>query len=211
MSAPIKYPRTPHLPWSPGATNDDRVLSSVDHFEGKEVVITEKYDGEAFSLYSNYCHPRSTTYSPHPSRDWVRKFHGQIRHEIPEGWRICGENLFAKHSLFYTNLRSYFYAYSIWTDQNMALSWDETVEYCSLLGITPVSVLYRGLFDETYIRDTFTRTINFDVVEGYVVRLASSFAFEDFPQAVAKYVRKGHVQTDEHWMYQPIIPNLLKK
>ena len=37
-----KYPRTLHLPWSEGATNDDKILKSVEHFEGKQVVITEK-------------------------------------------------------------------------------------------------------------------------------------------------------------------------
>ena len=208
---PIKYPRTPHLPWSPGATSDDKMLSSVDHFVGKEVVISVKYDGEAFSLYRDYCHPRSVNYSPHPSRDWIRQFHAQIKHNIPEGWRVCGENCFARHSLAYTDLPSYFLAFSIWTDQNMALSWDETIEYCLLLGITPVRVLYRDVFKEDYIRDKFTRTIDFNTTEGYVIRLASSFAFKDFSTSVAKYVRKHHVQTDEHWMYQPVIPNLLRE
>lgn len=42
----IKYPRTFHLPWSLGATSDDKVLKNVDHFEGTCVVITEKMDGE---------------------------------------------------------------------------------------------------------------------------------------------------------------------
>jgi hypothetical protein len=42
----IKYPRTLHLPWSPGLTNDDRQLKSTEHFEGREVVVTVKMDGE---------------------------------------------------------------------------------------------------------------------------------------------------------------------
>jgi len=36
-----KYPRTFHLPWSEGATSDDKTLDNVDHFEGKRVIITE--------------------------------------------------------------------------------------------------------------------------------------------------------------------------
>ena len=36
-------------------------------------------------------------------------------------------------------------------------------------------------------------------VEGFVVRNVDSFAYEDFSKNVAKYVRKNHVQTDEHW------------
>jgi hypothetical protein len=35
----VRYPRTYHLPWSPGATDDDRVLPDVRHFEGQEVVV----------------------------------------------------------------------------------------------------------------------------------------------------------------------------
>ena len=42
MSNFIKYPRTPHLPWSLGRTSDDKVLSSVSHFLGENVVVTEK-------------------------------------------------------------------------------------------------------------------------------------------------------------------------
>ena len=32
----VKYPRTFHLPWSPGATSDDRIMDDAD--EGKSVV-----------------------------------------------------------------------------------------------------------------------------------------------------------------------------
>lgn len=42
----IKYPRTYHLPTSPGVTDDDRVLESYAGFEGQEIVVTEKMDGE---------------------------------------------------------------------------------------------------------------------------------------------------------------------
>ncbi len=39
-----KYPRTPHLPWSPGGTRDDRRLASVSRLLDQELVITEKLD-----------------------------------------------------------------------------------------------------------------------------------------------------------------------
>ena len=45
--------------------------------------------------------------------------------------------------------------------------------------------------------------------EGYVVRLHDEFKFVDFNKSVCKFVRKGHVQTDEHWMHREIIPNKL--
>ena len=48
-------------------------------------------------------------------------------------------------------------------------------------------------------------------MEGYVVRLAGRFAYADFARSVAKWVRSGHVQTDQHWMYAEIIPNQLQQ
>ncbi len=43
-----KYPRTYHLPYSPGATSDDKKLSSnwFENYKGRQIIITEKLDGE---------------------------------------------------------------------------------------------------------------------------------------------------------------------
>lgn len=41
-----KYPRTPHLPWSGTISDDDKKLDSVKSFIGREVIVTEKLDGE---------------------------------------------------------------------------------------------------------------------------------------------------------------------
>lgn len=206
----IKYPRTPHLPWSPGATSDDKLLTSVDHFKGKLVVITEKMDGENVTCYRDYLHTRSLNYSPHPSRDWIRRYHARIKNEIPDGWRICGENLFAKHSIGYVNLDSYFLGFSIWDAENRALSWQETLEWFELLGIRPVPELYRGPFSRKEC-DHLNRVVSGqDGIEGYVVRLEESFHYSLFKESVAKYVRANHVRTESHWMTQVVVKNLLK-
>jgi RNA ligase len=94
-----KYPRTPHLPWSPGASEDDVKLDGCLKFQGREVVVTEKMDGENTSLYRNGLHARSLDSRHHPSRDWIKAWHGGIAHHIPEGWRLCGENVYARHSI----------------------------------------------------------------------------------------------------------------
>ena len=67
-------------------------------------------------------------------------------------------------------------------------------------------VLYEGLWDEAIIRDLILDT---EKQEGYVVRLAESFAYRDFSSSLAKWVRKGHVQTDQHWMFAEVVPNRL--
>jgi len=53
-----KYPKTVHLPNSPGTT-DDKKLDSVDHFEDRIVVVTEKLDGECTTLTPEKWHARS--------------------------------------------------------------------------------------------------------------------------------------------------------
>lgn len=208
-----KYPRTLHLPWSPGATSDDKILPNTDCFKGKRVIITEKMDGENSTLAQDYYHARSLDSRDHPSRSWIKAFHASIAHEIPEGWRICGENLFAQHSIKYDNLRSYFYCFSIW-DNDRCLSWEDTVDYCELLGVEMVPVLHKPFIWDNigspyWLSDP--DVLNLDTVkqEGYVVRNADSFYLDDFSKNVAKWVRGGHVQTDEHWMHQAIIPNNL--
>lgn len=205
----VKYPRTHHMPFSPGATNDDKVLKSLDHFAAREVVITIKKDGENTSLYTDGFHARSIDSRHHPSRDWLARFHSQFAHDIPEGYRICGENLYARHSIAYDALPSYFMGFSVWTPENVALSWDDTQEFFDLLGITSVPVLYRGVFDEKVLRDLIAG-LDLTKEEGVVMRVADSFHYDDFKMSLAKWVRPAHVQSGDHWMHQSVIPNGLK-
>lgn len=204
----MKYPKTAHLQWSLSLTSDDKRLKDVTCFEGKEVVVTEKMDGENTSMYCDGIHARSLDGRDHISRSWVKQLHASIANEIPVGWRICGENLFARHSVGYDSLKSYFYAFSVWNEKNECLSWDDTVEWCNLLGLETVPVLGRWfLFDKAVIRGI---SIDPSVCEGYVLRNASSFHFNEFRSNVAKFVRKDHVQTDAHWMLSKIVPNGVK-
>ncbi len=202
----FKYPRTYHLPFSLGATSDDKMLKDTYCFEGSEVVVTEKMDGENTTIYSDAFHARSLDSRHHPSRNWIAKIQGEIGYKVPTGWRICGENLYAKHSISYKDLPSYFLAFSVWSEDNICQDWDFTVEFLKELGLHHPKVLYRGIYDEAVLIK-LAKSLNLDVQEGFVVRLAKEFAYEDFSKSVAKFVRKGHVQTDEHWMHKEIIPN----
>lgn len=199
-----KYPRTRHLPWSPGTSQDDVVAEQLTAFVGQRVIVTEKMDGENTTLYRDHMHARSLDSRHHPSRDWIKALHGSIAHELPEGWRICGENLYARHSLGYAALPSYFMLFSVWDADNRCLDWDSTVEWAALLGLETVPVLYDGEFD---LESLMALEVDTERSEGYVVRLASSFAYAAFGESVAKWVRAGHVQTDQHWMHQAVVPN----
>jgi len=204
----FKYPRTYHLPFSLGATSDDKILKSTEHLEGKQVVITEKLDGENTTLYNDYYHARSIDSKDHPSRHYVKQLHSQIKREIPDGWRIVGENLFAQHSIAYDELPDYFMVFAIFNDKNECLSWSETKEYCELLGLHTVPELYVGKYDEKVIKNLYTGKSKYGKSgEGFVIRLAGKFRYEDFSKSVAKFVRENHVQTDEHWMNKEIVKN----
>ena len=201
-----KYPRTPHLPSSPGTTSDDKKLKGTDHLRGKEVVVTVKMDGENSTLYRDGAHARSLDGKKHPSRNWLAAFHAGFAHDIPEGWRVCGESLFAQHSIAYDALPSYFMGFSAWNEKNKCLSWDDTIAFFNVLGIEPVQLIYRGEFDDKRIAD-LVASLDLEKQEGIVVRLAQSFSYEDFGVSIAKWVRQGHVQTDKHWMHQAVVAN----
>lgn len=205
----VKYPRTYHLPWSPGTTSDDRVLSSFKSFENKEVVITAKMDGENTTMYNDYLHARSIEYESHPSRSWIKALHGKFAHDIPHGWRVCGENLYAKHSIKYENLIDYFLVFSIW-NSHVCLSWDATVEWVNLLGLKTVPVLYEGVWNEKLVKNLRVDTLNGDPCEGYVVRVREEFTYRDFKHKVAKFVRANHVQSHGHWMRSKLELNQVK-
>lgn len=207
MSQKVKYPRTYHLPFSLGATNDDKVLTDCSQFFGKVVVATWKKDGENSTLYCDGSHARSLDSVHHESRDWLKAFHSTFKNDIPEGWRICGENLFAKHNIYYENLKSYFYGFSIWNAENFCLNWNDTIDWFNLLGIEPVEVFYHGIFDEEYFRN-----VDIGDEEGFVIRNADSFHYDTFSKNVAKFVRANFVPgTEEHWSHRKVVPNKLRE
>ncbi|ODG93955.1 2'-5' RNA ligase [Gottfriedia luciferensis] len=208
----IKYPKTFHLPWSESKTSDDKTLHTIEHFIGKEVVVTEKIDGENCSIYRDAIHARSTDSLDHPSRHWVKMLQATIGYQIPEHWRVCGENVYAMHSILYEELDSYFYIFSIWDEQNKCLSWEETIIWSELLGLKTAPVLYKGVFNEEAIKACYTKKSNLGgEQEGYVIRLTDGFQYNDFKYSVAKFVRENHVQTDKHWMTKQIKANRLKQ
>lgn len=205
----VKHPRTYHLSFSENLQNDDRKHPDDLFFEGKEVVVLEKVDGECSSLYDDYMHARSIDSKHHDSRAWLKSLHGKIAHEIPHCYRICGENLYAKHSIHYLHLKSYFYVYSIWDESNCMLSWDETVDWCYLLGLEHVPIIYRGTWDKNLVQDIHKEYCSKqkDDVEGYVVRLPGRIFYKDYRISLGKFVRAGHVRTSSHWLEEKMIKN----
>lgn len=152
-------------------------------------------------MYRDGFHARSVDGRHHHSRDWAKGFWAKRSQDIPQDWRVCGENLWAKHSIRYGTLASYFLGFSIWNDSNVCLSWDDTLDWFALLDIVPVTLLYRGPWDEAKIRSLYVEERDRERCEGYVVRPTRSFRYKDFKSHVGKFVRRDHVQTTHHWMF----------
>jgi hypothetical protein len=223
-----KYPRSFQLPFSQSNSSDDVWWKDCSPFVGKEVVVTSKLDGENSSIYRDGYHARSLDAAPHPSRTWLKNFIAQFQHEIPSGIRLCGENMYAFHSIFYEGLPSYFFLFGVYNDE-YCLSWDEVEEYAALLDLQTVPVLYRGIWDEELVKalpndvfPTYRATAQHPVwpqdftpspPEGYVVRLATKFRYEDFSKSLAKYVAPAFKESmrNVHWATAKVVPNRLKE
>lgn len=200
-----KYPRTMHLPWSPGTTSDDRIARSVDHMVGEAIVITEKLDGENCAMTRHGVYARShAAFTTSPWSQACRQLHQLLRHSIDEGMYLFGENMEGIHSIEYPKLDHYFHLFGVRHDQTW-LTWDEVEDIAYLLDVPTVPVLFRGSVSSTNeLRELVDTLVGGPSeygpkIEGIVVRKTWAFTDQEFGDNVYKWVRKGHVQTDEHW------------
>ncbi|MYM54975.1 RNA ligase family protein [Thalassovita mangrovi] len=202
-----KYGRTFHLPISPGATSDDKIMSSLEGLNESDLVVTEKMDGENTTIHSGGSHARSPDSRYHPSRDWLKAFAAAVSPQLAENERIVGENLYARHSVAYDALPSYFLGFA-WIIGDEIQPWDLTLLRFEELGITPVPTLYRGAYTADLVVE-LAGSLDLTSQEGFVVRIAGAFQEADMPTRMGKYVREGHVQSETHLMKADLIPNRL--
>lgn len=209
----IKYPRTYHLPYSEKCFSDDKRCANDNHLIGRDVIGTIKLDGENTTITSEYSHARSMdSVVDSEDRRWIEALRIlKIQGKIPSTMRICGENVFYKHTCEYKNLRTMFYVHSIW-DGNVCLSYDETMQWCSRLGLVHVPVFFISEYNREHIllsfQDYKARTTKGDV-EGFVIRLADSFELENFSTSLNKFVCSDFELPSEHWRNAPKVLNNL--
>jgi len=216
MAISQKYGRTYHYPFSPGTTSDDRIAH--DYWEAlrgiPNLIHTEKLDGENNCLSKLGVFARShAAPTTSPWTESLRRFWQLAKQDLGD-LEIFGENLYAIHSIEYKKLEHHFFVFGI-REHERWLSWEETEFYSNLLDLPTVPVIKterrpverksfeaellklasgRGAFDPCDIGNGQPTTI-----EGIVTHNADSYDVADFANNLFKYVRKGHVKTDEHW------------
>ena len=216
MAISKKYGRTYHYPFSPGTTSDDRIQHDYwKHIQKIPTLIhTEKLDGENNCLSKRGVFARSHA-APTVSAwtESICRFWQLIKNDLGD-LEIFLENLYAIHSIEYRNLEHHFYVFGI-REHDRWLSWEETKFYAAMIGLPTVPELggvhlpvdqlrfEQDVLTLTKSRGTFEPHDAGDgkpaTIEGIVSRNADSYAIDDFAHNVFKYVRKGHVKTDQHW------------
>lgn len=210
METTTKYPRTYHLPFSEGLQNDDRKVDDDwwEYLKDKELVLSEKLDGENQSVYRSGVYARS--HAAPTTNPWSINMterggvYDQVKNFLTENEGIYGENMYGIHSIEYNKLPTYFFMFAA-RDDRFWYSWKEVEELAEMLNLYTVPVLEKRVFEspedlEKTILNYMTKGSRYgDTIEGVVVRNAASFPLEDFSKNVVKYVRKNHVQTNEHW------------
>jgi hypothetical protein len=212
-----KYPRTLHLPWSPGVRSDDLVMTDVSTLLDRQLVLTEKMDGSNVCLERAALYARSHNQAPrHESFHALKALHASLCSHVPAHWQIFGEWLWAKHSLAYDRLPAYLLVFGIRDSiQRRWLSWDDAACWAEEQGVSLVPVLWRGTcgtweeLEQRVFSLSQARTCGKEQ-EGIVVRWSAGFVQEAFGIAVAKWVRSDHVQTDSHWAQQRLVRNRLR-
>ncbi len=195
-----KYPRSSHLPWSPGTTNDDRVISG---FELKtlqthnDFVTTVKMDGSNVTLTRDNFFARSLDSGTHLWDIPAKVIWATIRFQSPEGWRISGESMYARRSVGYDDLPGYYLVFGVWDENDNLLSWVDTEVFAASLALPTVPVLYRGnSFDDAVT--AWGKVHEEKTSEGFVVRKAGLIPEDEFAGSLAKWVRAGHVTGPDH-------------
>lgn len=198
-----KYHRTYHFPWS-FPNKDDKVITDLSCFQGKEVWVGIKMDGECTTGYPDgSSHARSLDSRHNFTQDWFRRMLSVLRFDIPENHRFVFENVAYYHSIDYDDLDSFAYLLSVW-EGDWRLSYDECKEFAARLDLAMPEELYRGTFDERLLRD-IAKNLDTKKHEGYVVTTTDRVHINDINQNIAKFVREGHVQPnadgkEEHWL-----------
>lgn len=185
MQKIYKYPRTYHLDGS-GIQRGDEDLSiiSVRSLAGQHVIIEEKMDGansamsfddEGSLLLQSRGHyltggPRERQF--HLFKTWAYRYADELWQVLGKRYILYGEWLYAKHTIFYTDLPHYFMEFDLFDkEQEVFLSTERRRSFLKALPfVVSVKVLYEGEISTTQQLVEMIGTSHF-ISEGHLERL----------------------------------------
>lgn len=162
MSEIYKYPRTQHLEGSGIQCGDDDLdIASFRELAGRHLVIEEKMDGanSAISFDSNgrlllqsrghYLVGGAREAQFYLFKTWAHRYTMELWEVLTERYVMYGEWLYAKHTIFYTNLPHYFLEFDIYDKTTGTfLSTEQRARLRAIMPfVIPVKVLYAGKAD----------------------------------------------------------------
>lgn len=211
-----KFPRTKHFPFSPGGTRDDHRHKDIKKFLGESVTITEKLDGSNVALTREGVYSRGGLAS-HSSFNPLKAIHSTIKEVIPKNHIVYAEWCYAIHSIIYPEIKNPLNLINVYNlEDDYFYGYDYTFQIAKHLGAEVVPLLFEIKEKEVQNLDVFKEMINTYAKapsvygpdrEGIVASPKFNCSWEYYKNFTAKWVRADHVQTDEHWRNQPVIPH----
>lgn len=155
-----KYPRTHHIAGS-GIQSGDEALEAIpfSQLAGRQLVVEEKLDGancavsftaDGKLLLQSRGHyltggPRERQF--HLFKAWASRYQAELWEILGARYVMYGEWLYAKHTIFYTDLPHYFMEFDIYDrEADLFLSTDRRAELLRTAPfVVPVRVLATGI------------------------------------------------------------------
>jgi len=184
--------------------NGDRILENIDNLINKEVITTEKVDGGNTCIHQGQVYARSANEpTKHASFDFI-KTNYLWRFNAFEDLIFYCENMYAIHSIEYSNLQSYLYILGIRYEDTW-LSWVDTVDISNYISIPAVPFISQKVFrskQDLYsyvLEELYKPSLLGGMREGVVIRNASEFNYEHFDINVAKAVSNKFINVNQDW------------
>ncbi len=200
----MKFPRTYHLPWSPGATSDDKKHRDISFLLDTPLVITEKLDGENQCWSRDNFHLRSESSNGGQLRSRAKAKWAEVRAHLSKRFLFYIEDISNVHSIEYEDYSNLFFLIGLydlldqqWLEVNPARG-----QQC--LGLPDPPRLYEGVVKTEAELEALTNFLAKEPsslggdLEGLVITPAGDF--KDWSSSTAKWVRANHIKTNNHWL-----------
>jgi hypothetical protein len=215
----MKFPRTRHFWFSPGAGSGDKIGTEYGmsgQFRNKTLVMTEKLDGENQFWSADEFHLRSESSTGGAIRSRAKSKWAEVKHLLPENIGVFVEDISNIHSIQYLDYSDTFYVIrAVNTKFNLYYDHEFTRYIANKIGLPSVpfikefkadtaSGLKAAVMEEVYKpsllggeREGVVVTCEFNHTNGTIPELP---VWTDY---TGKWVRENHVRTDEHWSHNP--------